>query len=133
MTKSFRQRTEDVMKRHSLGELPEEEIKETNPDAYPPEGAWDTPTGEPSMHARFYERNPMLKPAKKPVLKNLGPEVAPGTRSGEILERLQHQVETLSRDIEDTDQKIGDLLLKGNKCTNQACRLFGKLHVHMEG
>jgi hypothetical protein len=122
------------MRRHALGELAEEEIRETNPEAYPPEGAWDEPNTQPSMYARFYERHPELKPAPKVLLKNLGPEIAPdGTRSGEILERLQHQVEALSKSVEDTDQKIGDLLLKANKCTNQACREFGKLHIHMEG
>src|SRR5439155_25413547 len=131
MTKSMRQRIEDVMKRHSLGELLEEEVQATNPDAWLPEGSLDH--REPSMYARFYERHPDLRPAKKPLLKNLGPEVAPdGTRAGAIVERLQQQVEEISKSVEDTDEKISDLLLKANKCTNQGCRLFGKLHVHME-
>ena len=132
MTKSMRQRIEDVMKRHSLGELLEEEVQETNPDAWLPEGSLDH--REPSMYARFYERHPELRPAKKEILKDTSPLISPGMTSLRYInETLLPQIKWLKKSFEDTDVKIGDLLLKANKCTNQRCRLFGQLHVHMEG
>src|SRR5438132_12465353 len=132
MVKSMRQRTEDVMAKYSLGELQEEEVQETNPDAWLPEGSLDH--REPSMYARFRESHPEPKPAPKPLLKDLGPQISPdGTKAGEIIERLQQQLETLSKGAEEREQRLGDFILKANKCTNQGCRLFGKLHIHMGG
>lgn len=126
--KTMADRAEEITTKYGL-ELPDE-LKEQITEPEPIEGSWDTPTVEPSMLAA-YKRRRGIKDEPKRLLKDVGDFVAPGVRSGEIIERLQHQLEALSKSAEDTDQKLGDLLLKANKCTNRECRQFGQLHIHL--
>src|SRR2546428_4012655 len=113
--KTMADRAEEITTKYGL-ELPDE-LKEQITEPEPVEGSWDTPTVEPSMLAA-YKRRRGIKEEPKRLLKDMGDFVAPGVRAGAVLEKLQHQVEALSENVENTDQRLGDLLLKANKCTN---------------
>ena len=125
-------RAEEIQKRYNLSELPDE-LVEADPAALPIERDWGG-LGERSGRAAYIARRPWLKPAKKEIMKDESPLISPGMTSLRYInETLLPQIKWLKKSFEDTDVKIGDLLLKANKCTNQRCRLFGQLHVHMEG
>ena len=106
---------------------------EVDPVDLPIERDWGV-LGERSGRAAYIERRPWLKPAKKEIMKDESPLISPGMTSLRYInEKILPQINWLKKSVEDTDVKIGDLLLRANMCANRACRLFGKLHVHMEG
>ena len=125
-------RAEEIQKRYNLAELPDE-LVEVDPADLPVERDWGG-LGERSGRAAYMARRPWLKPAKKEIMKDESPLISPGMTSLRYInEKILPQINWLKKSVEDTDVKIGDLLLRANTCANQACRLFGKLHVHMEG
>jgi len=125
----MRQRIEDVMKRHSLGELLEEEVQETNPDAWLPEGSLDH--REPSMYARFYERHPELRPAKKEILKDTSPLISPGMTSLRYInETLLPKIKWLKKNSEDLAERLDAFEANAGECQNPSCKARGSLHIH---
>ena len=135
--KNNRERTmqdyaEEALKRFGLGlELPDElKTPETAPEYA--EFSWNEPSSEPSMLAAYKKRRGIKEEPKK-LLKDMGDFVAPGVRSGEIIERLIPQIESLKKNGEDLAERLDAFEAKTSDCTNRNCRAFRTLHVHEGG
>ena len=130
--KTMADRAEEITTKYGL-ELPDE-LKEQITEPEPIEGSWDTPTVEPSMLAA-YKRRRGIKDEPKRLLKDVGDFVAPGVRSGEIIERLIPQIESLKKNGEALAERLDAFEEKTSNCEFANCklRLAGTLHIHEGG
>jgi len=103
----------------AFGFQPEPEVQ---PEDIPIER--DLAVGEKSMLESYYLRHPSARPKPKQLLKNMGAEVAPGTKAGTIVEKLLEQLKTLQANYAIFEEKVNALEAKIDPCVESHGKNF---------